>query len=55
MAGQAKESQKKLKKSEKELKTITDEFEDLKRKLDYTTEQFSNLQKEHKTLIGKET
>lgn len=38
MAGQLKEAQKKMKKSEKELKVVQDEFEDMKRKMTYTEE-----------------
>ena len=48
MAGQLKEAQKRLKKSETELKEINAQFEDNKRNLDYRMEQLDSLKKEHK-------
>ena len=43
MAGQLKEAQKRLKKSETELKEINAQFEDNKRNLDYKMEQLTNI------------
>jgi len=54
MAGQLKEALKKLKNAEKNLEKLETEFEDQKKKLDWTEEQHANLQKEHKSVTQKE-
>ena len=54
MAGQLKEAQKRLKKSETELKEINAQFEDNKRNLDYRMEQLDSLKKEHKQIVDRE-